>query len=299
MRPRWLVTRMEELAACPCCTVGVGGKGFVERTLLGIASFLKQAIFSEEIARMPGLLQRLDPRAKLLSFALFLVAASFVRKIPPLLGLYLFTLLLASSSRISLSFFLKRVWFFIPLFSGLIVLPALFLVPGEPLLTFFSVGNFTLAITKPGASSAFLLVLRVATSVSFAILLVLTTRWSQILKALRIFKISRVFILILGMTYRYLHLLITLVEEMHLAKKSRTIRSDGLRKEQRWVASRIGLLFEKSRRMADEVYEAMVSRGFDGEARVLDTFKMTRLDILWLGLSALLFTLALWLGGIA
>ncbi|MBI3989154.1 MAG: cobalt ECF transporter T component CbiQ [candidate division NC10 bacterium] len=299
MRPAWLVTKMEDLAACPCCTVGVGGKGFVERTLLGIASFFKEAIFSEEIARAPGFLQHLDPRVKLFSFALFLVAASLMKKALPLLGLYLFTLLLASASRITLGFFLKRVFFFIPLFSGLIALPALFLVPGEPLITFFSLGGFTLAITKSGLSSAFFLVLRVATSVSFAVLLVLTTRWPQLLKALRIFKLPQVFVLILGMTHRYLYLLIALIEEMHLAKKSRTIQRDGLRKEQRWVASRIGFLFGKSRRMADEVYQAMISRGFDGEARVLDTFRMTRMDVLWLGLSVLLFVLALWIGGIA
>jgi len=55
-----------------------------------------------------------------------LIATGLVRHIPVLLGLYALTLVLAAASRIGLGWFAKRVWFFIPLFSGVIVAPAMF-----------------------------------------------------------------------------------------------------------------------------------------------------------------------------
>lgn len=269
----------------------------VERTLLGITTFFREALFPEETIKVPGLLQGLDPRIKLLTFALFLLTTSLVQKASVLAGLYLFTLFLAAASGLKLGSFIKRVWVFIPIFSGVIALPALFLVPGEPLVEIFQLWGLEVSITKQGASSALLFLLRVATSVSFAILLMLTTRWAHLLKALRVFRIPQVFVLILGMAHRYVYLLIALIEEIHLAKKSRTIKGGGLRREQRWVASRIGFLFGKSRWMAEEVYQAMVARGFEGEVKVMHTFKVRGKDLLWIGLSVLIVTLSLWIGG--
>ncbi len=40
--------------------------GFFEKTLADITGMLEQTLFAEEIARQDGLLQSLDPRAKLL-----------------------------------------------------------------------------------------------------------------------------------------------------------------------------------------------------------------------------------------
>ena len=53
-----------------------------------------------------------------------LVAAAFVQHVPVLLGLYGLTLALAAASQLSLRFFVKRVWLFIPIFTGIVVLPA-------------------------------------------------------------------------------------------------------------------------------------------------------------------------------
>lgn len=259
MIPAWF--RSEEgIGGCPCCTsLGRGRGDFVNRTLLGITGFLKGALFSQDWVRQDGLLQRIHPAAKLLGILILVVSASLTHRIEVLLGLHLITVVLAGASRIPVRRFLKRVWLLAPLFSFFMVLPAPFLVPGEPLVTVLGV-----SATRQGVAAAALLIARVGASVGLMTLLVLTTPWESILKALRSFRLPPVFLLTLSMTYRFVYLLLSVIEEEHLAKKSRTIDPRSLSHEQGWVASRIAHLFRRSEKLATEVYEAMVARGYDG-----------------------------------
>ncbi|MDD2752479.1 MAG: cobalt ECF transporter T component CbiQ, partial [Candidatus Omnitrophica bacterium] len=99
---------------------------FIEHSILGALSFLKESIFSEEYALNKGFLQSLDPRIKMVTFLLLVVQVLFTKNIAILLSLYLLCLFLSCLSRIHLGFFLKRTWVFIPLFSLFIAIPALF-----------------------------------------------------------------------------------------------------------------------------------------------------------------------------
>ena len=58
-------------------------------------------------------------------------------------------LLLAWRSAIPANFFIKRVWLALPFFTGMIILPALFIIPG-PALVHLPLG---LTITQTGATS--------------------------------------------------------------------------------------------------------------------------------------------------
>ena len=297
MKPEWLVTKGYDFSLCPCCRVGTGKKGFLEKTFKGVSSFFREAILSEEFAREKGLLQLIDPRVKILTGTFFLVAVTLVQQIHLLIGLYLLTLVLAAISKINIRLILARVWFTIPLFTGVIALPAIFnvFVPGEALfiLTRFespiSLGPIhfpqEIAITRQGITTATLFVMRVATSVSIVVLLMLTTRWLSLLKALRIFKVPQAFLLIMGMAYRYIHLLLRYVEDTHLARKSRTIKKSSAKAGQRFVASRVGGVLKRSLDTAEKVYMAMLSRGFRGDVKTIEEFRMTKMDYLWILLS--------------
>jgi cobalt/nickel transport system permease protein len=268
---------------------------------------MQESVFSEAYASAPGLLQALDPRVKFATLILFLIVTSLVRSIPVLVSIYLFSLLLAQLSHIGLPFFIKRVWLFIPLFAGIIALPAIFnvITPGEvwvPLIHLsraYSWGPYhipeVIGISRPGVMGALVFVCRVAASVSLVVLVTLTTRWDRLMKALRVVRIPQVFVLTLGMTYRYILLLVKLVQEMYWAKKSRTLRFSGVKAEQGWIASRMGALFRKSFQLSQEVHGAMRSRGFDGEAKILDTFQIRARDYAWIFASVLLFGLLFWL----
>lgn len=256
---------------------------FIQRTFLGALSFLKDSLFAEEHALKKGFLQSLDPRIKTVTFTLFIILVLLSKSINVVLGLYFLCIFLASVSKINLGFFLKRTWLFIPLFSLFIALPALFSVftPGPPLLT-FQFSSFMFVITRPGLLTAVLFVLRVATSVSFIVLLSITTKHFELLKVLRIFGISQVFTMVLGICYRYIYLFIGIIENTYLAIKSRVGNITHYKRGQHIVAWNITSLWLRSYQLNEDVYKAMLSRGYSGEPIVLDSFKTRLRDWLWL-----------------
>lgn len=266
---------------------------FLDKTLLAVARVGEQDLFSERYARRHGLLQALDARAKLATFAVLLVLISITRTAPALWLFLGMSLLMALASSVPLSFFAKRVLFFVPLFSALIVLPALFnvITPGEPLWVLLrrpescSWGPYTLprdiAVTRQGLAGAVVFVSRVTASVSCAVLLTLTTRWTDIFAGLRALFVPRVFVMTLAMTYRYIFVLLRLIQDMYRARKSRTIQAGTAASERGWIASRIGFLFRTSAEMSRDIHLAMVSRGYHGEVLVLDRFRAGAADLVW------------------
>ncbi|HUI66653.1 MAG TPA: cobalt ECF transporter T component CbiQ [Nitrospirota bacterium] len=261
---------------------------------MAVAHIAEQSLFSEAYARKAGLLQALDVRIKLLSFLCILVMVSFLRTPQSLWVMYGVSLVLAVMSRVPLGFFLKRVWLFVPLFSAAIVLPALLniVTPGDPILVVIKLArNYTwgpytipaeIAVTRQGLWGAIVFVSRVVASVSFAVLFTLTSKWGDVFSGLRSLFVPRIFVMTLSMTERYLFVFLRLIQDMYRARKSRTIRPFSTAVERRWTASRIGVTFKKSLEMSDDVYKAMLSRGFQGEFRTIDRFHSRPVDYLWL-----------------
>ncbi|MDD5634157.1 MAG: cobalt ECF transporter T component CbiQ [Candidatus Omnitrophica bacterium] len=263
---------------------------FIERSIVGALSFLKESIFADEYAARKGFLQSLDPRIKTATFFLFIILILFIKDIFTLLCLYVFCLFLTKRSDISLGFFLKRTWIFIPLFSLFIAIPALFSVftPGEALAGFNLMG-VKLVITYQGVFSAALFVIRVITSVSFVVLLSITTRHFELLRVLRIFKVPQVFVMTTGMCYRYIYLFVEIVENTYVAIKSRTGTKIHYKKGQHIVAWNIAYLWMRSYRLNEEVYSAMLSRGYRGDPVTFNEFRAGIKDWFWLLFSAAVF----------
>jgi len=273
---------------------------FLDKTLLAVANVAERSLFSEDYARRDGFLQLLDVRIKLVTFLYLLVIISFIHRPQTAWLLYGLSLALAVFSRVSLVFFLKRVWLFVPLFSAAIVLPALLniVTPGDSVWVLvklsraYSWGPYTIpaeiAITRQGLWGGIVFVSRVAASVSFAVLFTLTTKWAEVFSGLRSLFVPRVFVVTLGMTYRYLFVFLRLIQDMYRARKSRTIRPLSPATERNWIASRIGATFKKSVDMSEDIYKAMLSRGFHGEFRSTDRFHAGTTDYIWL-VTVLLF----------
>jgi cobalt/nickel transport system permease protein len=304
--PRWLE------AQNPPDTLKIPPKrrrasGFMRKTLHDIAEAVKNEVFSESLAIQTGLLQGLDPRAKLATIFILIGATGFFHHIFTLFMFNLWLFWLARTSRIPIKIFVKRVWIVVPLFTGILVLPVLFNVvrPGTPLLVLIHLGRphqlglWTIpqdvAITQQGVTAAVLLVLRVGASVSLAVLLTLTTRWNTLLKALSVFRIPSVFITVLEMTYRYIFLLLQTSSEIFMAWRSRLVGQPSSH-EQRWfVTSAMGNLWGKTRATSEEVHSAMLSRGYTGQPKALLHFQMKRSDWLWTAL--VLAVVVLFVGG--
>jgi cobalt/nickel transport system permease protein len=294
--PDWLL--QGEVGLCPCGCVGVRKKGsFVEKTISGGAGVLRRAMFGEDVAARSGLLQRLDPRVKVVSLIALLVVAALVHHIPVLLGMYAVTLVLALASGLELGFFIKRVWLFIPIFTGIVVLPATFsfITHGNIVVTLWHWHGNPVGITSQGLTGAGLIISRVATSISLVVLLTLTTPWVKLLAALRALLVPRMFILVIGMAYRYLFLLLNSVTDMFEARKSRSVGDDDSRQGRRFVSATAGALFGKAHTLSEEVHQAMVARGYRGDATTLEGWRPGTVDLVWvLGCVALA---ALVLGG--
>ncbi len=264
----------------------------LEHTLHGITEALERALFADEISKRSGLFQALDPRVKVLSVFALLIAVSFSHNLWTIGAVYVLALILALASSIPADFFIKRVWLALPFFTGAVALPALFITPGPALVQL----PLKLVITQTGVITVLFLLLRVSTSVSLTLLLILTTPWNTVLSALTVLRVPDVFILILGMTYRYIYLLLHIANDMFLSRKSRVVGRLDAAEERRMFASISGTLLNRSLNMSSEVYLAMQSRGFRGTIVTLKPFKMKTQDWLWLCIFLVLALAAIFLG---
>jgi cobalt ECF transporter T component CbiQ len=262
---------------------------FSDRLLGTLAAWVERAVTSDELARRPGLLQRLDPRVKLVSLLALVVIAALATRMSVLLVLLALALVLVAVSRIGLGRFAARAWLFIPLFTAVIMLPAIFSIvtPGRAVLTLWSHGApfwplpDSLAVTAPGLLAFARLVLRVTTVVSFSVLLTLTTPWADLLKAMRAVGLPRGLVFVLAVAYRYVFTLVRLVQDMALARTSRLVGRVSSREDRHFLGGAVAAVFGKSQAVSEQVYLAMISRGYTGEARTLRTWRLRRLDFVW------------------
>lgn len=279
--PAWLLDSEAGLGPCRC--IGTRRKrSYVDKTLNGVTRLVRHAMFTDDIASGEGLLHRVDPRAKILGLVVVLVAAALVRHIPILLGMYAVTLLLARASRLSVGSFVKRVWLFVPIFTGIVVVPATFsfVTPGRVVVPLGSWLGSEVGLTSQGLTSAGLIVMRVATSISLVMLVTMTTPWARLLAGLRALSVPRMFVLVAGMAYRYIFLFLDAVTDMYTAREARTVTSElDARGGRMFVAASAGALFGKAHALSEEVHQAMVARSYRGSPRTLDRMRLGSADV--------------------
>ncbi len=254
-------------------TVGQRRIDFIDRAVRESARFVSDTVLAEEVARRPGFLQSLDARTKLLTFVGLLVAASFLRHLPSLWLLGAVVGTAATLSGVGGRVLLNRVWWLLPATFMIVALPAALnlITPGDPLVILYRSHHGPLAelsITRQGLAAAALVVTRISVGVLLAVTLALTTRWQELLRAAHT-PVTAPFVFILSMSYRYLFVLLRSFEDMHLALRARTISPRAVSEQRRWVGGRIGALFLESRRLSEQVYEAMRARGHRGEPKAL------------------------------
>jgi cobalt/nickel transport system permease protein len=267
--------------------------GAAASTLLGITRALGRAMVSETIARQHGLLQSLDPRVRVVGLFSLVLATTLTHRIGVVLTLVAVAVLLALCSRVSLMTLATRVWLVVLFFTGVIAIPALFLIPGDAILS--SPGG-ALRITSQGLTAAVLLIARVETAVTFTTVLVLTTPWMQVLKALRAFRVPPEVVMMLAMTHRYVFLLAETASQMFESRQSRTVGVLDRASQRRMAGRTAGVLLSKSVDLSNEVFLAMQSRGFNGDVKILSQFRMRARDYVALAGFLLAAASVVWIG---
>lgn len=268
-------------------------RGVVERSLASFVAALDHAFYSDELAKKSGLLQTLDPRIKIAAVLPLIVIAALARRLWVIAGLLAIAVVIALLSNVPLGTLAKRVWLAVLTFTGVISLPALFLTPGRVIYTLPLI-DWT--VTAQGLRAAAYLIMRAETAATFSVLLVLCTPWSNILKALRVLRLPIVLVVVLGMTYRYIFLLLRNAQNMFTARKSRMVGRLDRREQRRAATASAGVLMSKTLQLSEDIYLAMRSRGFQREVYVLDEFRTGWLDWVMLTLFFTVAALALWFG---
>jgi cobalt ECF transporter T component CbiQ len=261
------------------------GRRYLERAVDRLLAELERIEHADRTASGTGLLQRLDPRVKVVGLVVLTLAATAVTSPWTVAGLLVFATLLGWVSGLPPHALATRVWIGVLLFTGAIAAPALVLTPGDVV---WRVPLTGWGVTSQGVRSAVLLLLRVETTATLAFVLVTTTAWTRLLKALRVLRVPVVLVVVLGMTARYAILLLQAAHDMFDARRSRG--AGVLPATSRLPASAAGVLFDRTLQLGADVHLAMQARGFRGEVRVLDERRMHAQD--WLALTGFLVVAA-------
>ena len=239
---------------------------------------------------------RLDPRVKVLVTLAFIVAVALLPDAAWVAYGAAALLIGAATVAATLSpgLVVRRSLLGLPFL--LAAVTVLFTVPGRALWS----GPWGLEVTDAGLMRFGSIVARSLLSVAAAVLLTATTRFPDVLHALRHLRVPAVLVGIIAFMYRYLFVLVEEVQRLIRARVARSARLPGTKGggSLRWRAEgaghMAGQLLLRSLDRSERVYQAMQSRGYRGELLTLAPHHMHRRD--WLALAGgLLLIIALYM----
>ena len=238
-------------------------------------------------------LHRLDPRVKVLLALLYVLTVSLTPHGAWLAFAAYLALVLAGAltAELGIGFTLRRSIVVLPFALAALAIP--FVTPGPVM---FEVPILGWTVSGPGLLRFLSILLRMWLAVQGVILLMATTRFSDLLWGLRGLRFPQTLVATIGFMYRYLFVLADEALRMMRARAARSPRSVGvpgpsLRWQGRVAGSMVGGLFLRSLERSERVFGAMASRGYDGRMRSLASFSMVGLD--WIFLVGVLLYLAL------
>lgn len=225
-----------------------------------IASGLSTVDRLDRLAQQESVIHRVDPRAKVLATAVYIVCVvSFNRyDVLGLVPFVLFPVVLASLGGVPLGF-LGRLLLMVSPF-------ALFVGVFNPFLDREVVAHLGSVPITGGLLSFASIVLRFLLTTGAALLLTATTSFNGVCMALERLGVPQVFVTQLLLLYRYIFVL---GEEAQRMSQARRLRSFGRRgMGVRVYAQMLGQLLLRTVARAQRIHAAMKCRGFDGQVRV-------------------------------
>jgi cobalt/nickel transport system permease protein len=134
------------------------------------------------------------------------------------------------------------------------------------------------SILMGNINNSFLIVLKVLATVTIINITSCTTRWNDIIAALKMLFIPDIFIFVLDTAMKYIFILGEFSLNMLYSLKLRSVGSS--RDKTASLSGIIGTLFMKSKEMSEDMYSAMECRGFTGEYKVYRKPKIRINDII-------------------
>ncbi len=216
-----------------------------------------------EIDRYAGLsspIHNWDPRAKLIAILVLIVAIVLIPDLKiALIGLAI-ALALVFISRIPFSFMLKHLigvtMFIFPLFVIISLTPS------------------------GGIERASLIAVRALAAVILIFPMIGTMKFETTIKALERLKIPSKLVQMIMFTYRYIFVFAGEVQRMFTSITSRGFRKRTSLYTLSTIGKLIAMLFIRSYDRSERVFNAMVSRGYEGNLKTLVDFEMHTSDVL-------------------
>jgi cobalt/nickel transport system permease protein len=237
-------------------------------------------------------IHRLDPRVKVVGAVVFILAAGLV----PVGSwaafgvLWILSLVSSTVSRLGWTFALRRSYIALPF--GLVALPLLFTVPGDPIFTTPLLGW---TLSAQGLDRFLSLMLRSWIAVQAAIQLTAVTPFPDVLWALGALRLPPMLVATIGFMYRYFFVLADETARMLRARTARAANPEGRRGPSpiwhaRIAGNMVGSLFLRALERSERVHAAMLARGYDG--RIVSFVERRLRPADWATLGAALFLLA-------
>ncbi|MFH1448193.1 MAG: cobalt ECF transporter T component CbiQ [Candidatus Micrarchaeota archaeon] len=234
--------------------------------------------FIDRYSKLDSPIHRLNPKIKILSAILFIVAVVTIPARPQVFAFYFVVLLaLMIVSTVPLGFIFRRSLMFCPFVLVPVLFSTLMFTPGEAIGS-YGVGHFKVTVTYDALNIILIVFSRAWLSILASILLVSTTGFSNLLKGLQTLGVPRVITMVMSFMYRYMFVLTDELMRMRRARESRCFRG-GFLETLRSSGSIIGSLFIRSYERGERVYAAMLSRGFTGNTRTVDSQYVRTSDV--------------------
>ncbi|MEO0127593.1 MAG: cobalt ECF transporter T component CbiQ [candidate division WOR-3 bacterium] len=220
-----------------------------------------------------SIIHRFDPRIKIIyAFVFSVVIALQNELIPSLIGL-LISIILVMLARIRLLEIINRL-LIVDKFLLLLWLVLPLTYPGEPLLKILG-----LKISQPGLLFTLLLTIKANAILLILISLIATSSIFDIVHSLLHLKIPEKLVFLFFLIYRYLWVLNDEYEKIIRAAKARGFKLRNSIHTYKTIAYIVGSLLVKSYSRADNLYRAMVCRGFCGKFWLIDHFQFKIADV--------------------
>ena len=225
---------------------------FITKSLLGIIRMLRQLRFQDRV-KMHGF----SPVGAAVLTAIMIVLCACSHKPAFLLCIAAFLLIILSLLDGKDIFRLLKHCFTITFLSNLVLIPAIYFY-----------------------KSPAILLIPVKTLLILMTISLLTTyyNWHSILDVMLRFHIPSIFVFICDTTLRYIVLLGETAQQVLYSLKLRSVGKN--KQKSRAMAGVMGVVFQKSRKMSEEMYQAMCCRCFTGAYSNLNKQKLSYIDFI-------------------
>jgi len=233
------------------------------------------------------------------------VLVSFLQSFAAQLSLVAFLFSLFLISKVSLASVYRSATFITFTFGFLVFIPAALnlFTQGDIVFTLINFNKergwfiyhipAQIGFTQQGLALVAHLCLKLFNSVSLTLLLINTTSFEQIVKALRMLRVPEIFVLTLTMSYKFIFIFSQTLLDSYFALKMRWWNRGQQTQASNIIAGRMGYLFRKAWERYELVYQSMMARGYTGNVRLYYAEKLRPNDYLFCACAFIVFVLLL------